>query len=359
MAYAPSFAYLLVGRAITGLCCGILSLAAPVYIAETATPATRGFLGSGFQLSVTIGVLITYIAGKYQSWSWLAIHLAIYPFILLVLMCLMPESPSWLISQGRISEATDALVFLYGNDPNNLASVQSEQTQVTFDESIEASRSTLSELSQPHNWKPAVIILCIMFFQQFSGVNAVIFYMVDIFKSTGSHLDPHDACIIVGTVQVVATFAACLLSDRAGRKILLIISGAVMCLSLTLMSTYYFFRDQHGSWFIHHFGWLPLVALIADIVAFSIGYGPIAWLLFGEMIPNSVKGLVSSMATSVNWISCFIVTKEFNDLTTELGFDGAYLVFAIICAISVGFVACFLPETKGKSLQEIEDHFRK
>lgn len=343
--YALNVSMLLVGRTVTGVCSGIISLAAPVYIMETSKPSARGFLGSGYQLTVAVGILLSYIVGKYLAWSWLAFHCTIYPVIFLVLMCFMPESPQWLIKRGKFSDATDAMLFLYGND-QALADPTAQ--------SHEENRFHYSEIIQSHILKPFILSLVLMFFQQFSGINAVMFYTVKIFVASGSDIDPHTATIIVGSVQVVFTLVACLLTDKSGRRILLIISGSVMALSFGLMSLYYFLKKENGN----EYGWMPILSIITFVAAYSIGYGPLPWVLLGELIPTKVKGSASAISAAFNWLCAFIVTKEFDDILRILNEDGTYLMFGLICFVAVIFVILFLPETKGKSVQEIENIFR-
>jgi MFS family permease len=197
-----------------------------------------------------------------------------------------------------------------------------------------------------------------MFFQQFSGVNAIIFYTTTIFQSAGSQaISPNDATILVGIVQVVATFAACLLTDRAGRRLLLVISGIGCGLSLVLMSVFYFVSSSSDT-FKSTYGWIPIVSLIGFIIAFSLGMGPIPWLLMGELLPAHVKSIASGLSSSFNWMCAFLITFFFSYLINGLHDSGTYLLFAIISFVSSVFVIFLLPETRGKSLQEIENLFR-
>jgi sugar porter (SP) family MFS transporter len=362
MAYAgrmESAIALLMGRFITGFCCGLISLSAPVYIAETANPSKRGFLGSGFQLSVTLGILLTYLTGKYVSWAYLAVISCIYPIMLLISMTLMPETPYWLIKKARISEATEANLFLHGSNGAQNIEVDISVPSISSDGlQTGTNKLNLSEFMKPHIMKPILLSLSLMFFQQFSGVNAIIFYTTTIFESAGSQaISPNDATILVGFVQVVATFAACLLTDRAGRRLLLVISGIGCGLSLVSMSTFYFVSSSNET-FKSTYEWIPIVALISFIIAFSLGMGPIPWLLMGELLPAHVKSIASGLSSSFNWMCAFLITFFFNYLIQGLSDSGTYLLFAIISFVSSVFVIFLLPETRGKSLQEIENLFR-
>lgn len=360
--YAKGPAMMMVGRLIAGFCGGAFSLAAPVYIGETSEDSIRGMLGAGFQLMVTIGILFTYVIGVGLSWEWNALICGFGPLVFLVLMIFPPESPRWLISAGKHAEASESLRWLRGASSSQEVEEELAEIQKSVDEGKLLSAS-LKDLLDPPIMKPVLICLGLMLFQQFSGVNAVIFYTVDIFKSAGTDIDPALAGIIVGIAQVVATLAASFLMDRAGRKMLLLISDVTMCIFLVCLGVFFYFKESgdegnaDNASIASDIGILPLISLIVFIVAFSLGYGPIPWLMMGELLPPHIKGLAGSIATSFNWILAFFVTKFFSDMKKGLGGAWCYWLFAIVCAAGTVFVFIFVPETKGKSLDEIQKYF--
>lgn len=207
-------------------------------------------------------------------------------------------------------------------------------------------------LSNPTNRKGFIISIMLMFFQQFSGINAVIFFTVDIFKMAGSSLDPNYCSIIVGVVQVLMTFASAALVERAGRKILLIQSSAVMCLCLTVLGIYFNVKDAGKD--VSSYGLIPLVSLVLFIISFSLGYGPIPWMMMGELLAPEVKGVASSIVVLFNWTAVFIVTKTFPILMESVGKDFTFWIFGVVMAVGTfyGFKALF--ETKGKSNAQIQ-----
>lgn len=192
----------------------------------------------------------------------------------------------------------------------------------------------------------------LMVFQQFSGINAVIFFTVPIFKSAGSNIDPSISAIIVGVVQVLTTFLAAVLVEKAGRKILLIQSSAVMCICLTVLGVY--FRLKNSGHDVSNIGWIPLMSLVMFIVSFSLGYGPIPWMMMGELLAPEVKSIATSFTVLFNWTAVFIVTKTFPILNESLGSDITFWIFAVIMAVGTlyGFKSVF--ETKGKSSAQIQ-----
>lgn len=194
--------------------------------------------------------------------------------------------------------------------------------------------------------------MMLMFFQQFSGINAVIFFTVDIFKMAGSSLNPSYCSIIVGVVQVLMTFVAAILVERAGRKILLIQSSAVMGLCLMVLGIYFNFKDAGKD--VSSFGLVPLISLVLFIISFSLGYGPIPWMMMGELLAPEVKGVASSFVVLFNWTAVFIVTKTFPILLESLGKDYTFWIFAVVMVLGTVYGFKELFETKGKSNAQIQ-----
>lgn len=191
-----------------------------------------------------------------------------------------------------------------------------------------------------------------MFFQQFSGINAVIFYTVPIFKSAGSTMDPGLSAIVVGVVQVLMTFASAVLVERAGRKVLLIQSSAIMGLCLAVLGVY--FRMKDGGTDVSSIGWIPLLSLVLFIVSFSLGYGPIPWMMMGELLAPEVKGIATSLVVLFNWVSVFIVTKSFSVLVVSVGSAFTFWTFGVVMAAGTFYGMRVLFETKGKSTAQIQ-----
>lgn len=213
--------------------------------------------------------------------------------------------------------------------------------------------ATIGDLfTVPTNRRGFTISLMLMFFQQFSGINAVIFYTVLIFKSAGSTMDADLSAIIVGVVQVLMTFAAAVLVERAGRKILLIQSSAIMGLCLAVLGIYFNLKDNNHD--VSSIGWIPLLSMVLFIVSFSLGYGPIPWMMMGELLAPEVKGIATSLVVLFNWIAVFVVTKSFPLLTASFGSDITFWIFAVIMALGTLYGLKEVFETKGKSNAQIQ-----
>ncbi|XP_077456213.1 protein HIRA isoform X3 [Stigmatopora argus] len=262
------------GRVLTGLASGGTSLVVPLYISEMAHERVRGTLGSCVQLMVVLGIIGVYLAGLFVDWRWLALCAAVPPTLLVASMCFMPETPRFLLSQGKQREAEEALRFLRG--PH--AAVAWECTRIQDACSQQGCSFHVSDLKDVGVYKPLVIGVMLMIFQQMSGINAVMFYAQNIF--TEAHFKESDlASVMVGTVQLFFTCVAALIMDKAGRKVLLVISGLVMVISTAAFGLYFHLMSRSASPEEHHanMGWLALLSMVVFITGkpiFSVDIHP-------------------------------------------------------------------------------------
>ncbi|XP_063792022.1 solute carrier family 2, facilitated glucose transporter member 8 isoform X2 [Pseudophryne corroboree] len=356
---------LLCGRLLAGLASGVTSLVVPVYISETSHSRVRGTLGSCVQLMVVTGIVGAYISGMFLDWRWLAVFCSVPPVLMLLFMCVMPESPRYLINQGRRSEALSALRFLRGPDVNH----EFEYRQIESSGNDESSLK-MADFRNPSIYKPFIIGILLMFFQQATGINAIMFYADMIFEEA-NFKNSSLASVIVGLVQVVFTAVAALIMDRAGRKLLLIISGTIMTISATLFGVFFKITEVHvhnssgpltlssGGDPAEHLAWLALASMGLFITGFAIGWGPIPWLVMSEIFPLRARGVASGMCVVTNWGCAFLVTKIFHDLMDSLTSYGTFWLFAGFCGLNVVFTILCVPETKGKTLEEIESYFQR
>lgn len=209
-----------------------------------------------------------------MNWSELAFLGGTLPVPFLVLMFLIPETPRWYVSRGREERARRALQWLRGKR----ADVEPELKGIVkshCDAERHASQNAIFDLLKRSNLKPLLISLGLMFFQQLSGINAVIFYTVSIFKDAGSTIDENLCTIIVGVVNFIATFIATILIDRLGRKMLLYISDVAMIITLLTLGTFFYYKNSGHD--ISNIGWLPLGSFVIFVLGFSLGFGPIPW----------------------------------------------------------------------------------
>jgi len=351
---ANSVILIYVGRVCTGICTGICSIICPTYVAETATAARRGFLGSCVQLMVTVGVLQVIVVGAGGSWRWISISCLVMVAVWALLLLLVPESPSHLVSTGRYTEARAALEWLRGTE------VETEYQEVVRSvEEAASQQAGVLDLLKKENLAPFVISLWLMLGQQLSGMNAVMFFAVSIFEAAGTKMNSVVENIIVAVAQVVSTLAAALLMDKLGRRLLLLLSSLLMVISIGLLGLYFYIKDElQKAELAHQLGSLPVISLSVFVSAFSIGFGPIPWLMMSELFSPEVKAPASSLSTTFNWSLAFLVTKFFSNLVSGLGEAWAFWAFGLFTIITFFFCLLFVPETKGRTLDEVQQMFR-
>lgn len=347
------FACLLVGRLVTGICTGFLLLICPVYIGEIAPPSIRGLLGSFHQFAITLGILFSYVCGNFLHWTWIAVACSAVLPVFVFAVSFIPETPRWLLSVKKSEAAEDALQRLRGQDTNiKVEFFKIEESMISAQQKV-----SWNDFRLPQVWKPLLITSGLMIFQQCSGINVVMFYTVDIFKMAQSSLDPNMQTVIVGICGVVGTVFSVLISDIVGRRILLLVSGFLMSVSMGGLGAFFYLLDRRHDFATDTLYWLPILCLVLYNFGFNVAYGPIPWVIMGELFPLRVKGAASSTSTVVNRLLAFCMTRYFSDIVDAIGAYGAYWMCCGFSVLSIPFVIFCMPETKGKTLEEIEQYF--
>ncbi|KAJ1688310.1 hypothetical protein LUZ63_019700 [Rhynchospora breviuscula] len=356
ISFAKDSSFLYMGRLLEGFGVGVISYVVPVYIAEIAPQNMRGALGSVNQLSVTIGILLAYILGMFVPWRVLAV-IGILPCTILIPgLFFIPESPRWLAKMGLLEDAELSLQVLRGFETDITAEINEIKRAVQSS----SKRTTIrfAELKLKRYRVPLTLGIGLLVLQQLSGINAVLFYASSIFKTAGL-TDSDLATCGLGAIQVVATGITTWLLDRAGRRILLIISTAGMSLSLLLVAVAFFMEGAYSesSNLYHIMSILSLVGLVAFVISFSLGLGAIPWIIMSEILPVNIKSLAGSVATLANWLTSFAITMTANLLLTWSS-GGTFTFYMLVSVFSLVFVVLWVPETKGRTLEEIQWSFR-
>ncbi|KAK6622024.1 hypothetical protein RUM44_001831 [Polyplax serrata] len=349
--FANQVVALFVARLLAGIATGGICVVAPLYIGEIAETSIRGNLGSYFQLLLTVGILFSYMLGALLDYTWLGIVSGVAPVVFLVALFFAPETPFYLVARNKRNLAEISLVWLRGKSRN--VSDELDRIEEEVDEARRNKGTFRDLISSRANRNALVISLGLMIFQQFCGINAVIFYAAEIFRIAGSDLDPNICAIIVGAFQVVFTYGAALLVDRAGRKILLLISSGVMIACLFTLGIYFQLTASDEE-LVKSIGWIPLIALNVFIACFSLGFGPLPWMMMGELFSTTIKEMACAMAVTMNWMLVFVVTKTFKDLILALGTAGTFWLFGSISCLGFLFICFVVKETKGKTFAEIQ-----
>ena len=344
---------LVIARIVIGVAIGLASAAAPVYISEVAPPESRGRLVSFFQLAVTIGILAAYLVGlafdHSEGWRWM-LGLGCVPALALAVgMLRMPQSPRWLVMSGDDYAARAVLAKIRVDDPDTIDLELAE-----IKESLDDKPGAWSELLQPVVKAALFVGVGLAILQQVTGINTVIYYAPTIVEFTGVNSSAGSilAAVGVGIINVAMTLLALRLLDRAGRRTLLMIGVSGMVISLFALGAA--FIGGGGSTIASI---VAIVSLMTYVASFAISLGPIFWLLNAEIYPLAVRSKAAGLGTMANWTFNFIVSLTFLLLIEALGRAGAFWFYAAIGLLTLWFCWKFVPETKGKPLEEIEAEF--
>lgn len=348
-----SFLYL--GRLLTGFGVGIISFTVPVYIAEIAPKHLRGGLGTVKMLSLTTGITMAYLCGIFLDWRPLAIVGVIPCIFLFIGLFFIPESPRWLAKVGNKNfEASLQVLRGYGSD----VSLERDEVKNAVEASRQQTSIRFSELWERRYALPLTIGIGLPLLQQLCGISGILFYSSSIFVSAG--ISSGDAASLgLASIQVVTNLVTAWLIDKAGRRLLLMISsgGMAICLFLVGLAFYLKSHFSEASQFESFYSILASASLLLYIIAFSLGVGPIPFITMSEILPTNIKGFAGSMAALGYWSASWVVTLTINSLL-QWSSTGTFLLYSLACVVTLIFVALYLPETKGRTLEEIEKSFR-
>lgn len=356
-ALPPDLTWFVISRILGGIGIGIASILAPMYISEIAPAAIRGRLVTIYQLGIVSGILLIYfvnagIAGLYDEawnieygWRWMFGSGVLPSMLFFILLLFVPESPRWLAQHGREDEALLILNKVSGAE-------QASQELREIKRPVLAESSSFAELLKPGLRTALVIGVILSILSQVTGINAIMYYAPEIFKSTGDGSGSAlMQTVLVGAVNLLFTLVAIKYVDQFGRKGLLLVGSAGMTVCLFLVGAAFYF------------GWLDgyfvLVPILAYIAFFAVSLGPMTFVVVGEIFPNRVRGKAMSVALFFLWVSVYLVSQTFPMLLESIGSAFTFWLYMAMSVIAFLFVWKALPETKGKSLEEIESFFSK
>jgi sugar porter (SP) family MFS transporter len=351
-ALAPNVATLVGGRVILGLAVGMASVVVPLYIAEMAPPDVRGALVTLNQLMITIGILVAYgvnaATAPFEAWRW-ALGLALVPAVALgVGMIFLPESPRWLMTQGAVDRARTVLGSLRAEDEQ----VEREMREIQEAESHE--EGGWRELLAPWVWPLVLVGLLFNFFGQASGINTIIYFAPTILERTSFAAAASIlATVGIGVVNVLMTVVGMALVDRVGRRPLLLSGIVGMALALVALGFVFFLASLSGAQ-----AWVALACLIIYIASFAVSIGVLIFLIPPEIFPLRVRGKAMGLALLINWGSNFIISLTFLPLLESIGEAATFWLYGGLNVIYLLFAFFFIPETKNRTLEEIEADLR-
>ncbi|MDE3136933.1 MAG: sugar porter family MFS transporter [Acidobacteriota bacterium] len=354
-AAAPTAGLLVAGRVIVGLGIGLSSTTVPLYISEISPAKARGWQVSLFQLAITVGILAAYIVdyafSGSQSWRWM-LGLAVVPGLVLGIgMFFMPETPRWLARRGRPEQARRVLEKVRGS-----ADVTEELQEIEATLAASQERGRWADLWSP-TVRPALLIgTGLAMFQQITGINTVIYYAPTIIRSTG--IPSASGAILatagIGLVNVLMTVVSMWLIDRIGRRPLLLAGTGGMVITMGALGLLFRTHVNGGS-----LATLEVVLLMSYVASFAVGLGPIFWLLISEIYPLKIRGEAEGTAAATNWVFNFLVSLTFLTLVQVMGASDSFWLYGLLSVAGWIFCYALVPETKGRTLEEIEATWHK
>jgi len=346
-----SLAELVVARMLGGFGVGMASMLSPLYIAEVSPARIRGRLVSLNQIAIISGMLVVswanwMIASPEDEnwnvtlgWRWMFASETLPAALFLVLLFLVPESPRWLTKQGREEEALGVLTRVGGPET---ARLQMDEIQ----EAIAQEGGSIRELFRPGIRVAVLIAVVLAVLQQVTGINAVLYYAPKVFES--AEVTPARALLQTVALQginLLFTLVAIWLVDRVGRKPLLLVTSTAMGVSLLLLGGAFFLKLP-AAW--------VFAFTLAYVGSFAVAMGPVVWVVLSEIFPTRTRGRAMAVATVSLWVACFAVSQTVPSMFKHLGRPATFWVYALMCGAAFLFVARFIPETKGKTLEQIE-----
>jgi sugar porter (SP) family MFS transporter len=342
---------LLFFRCLGGIAVGSASVVCPMYITEIAPPARRGFLVAVSQLNIVMGILVAYLSNYLvakvlgaehpATWRWMFGVMALPAIAFLLTAMFIPESPRWLIKQGRRPES-EAILARFGH-------ANPEQEAQEIEESLKGETTAVRQRLFQRKYARPLLLACIIgIFNQLDGINAVLYYAPQIFRMAGAgKADALMQSVIVGLTNFVMTIVAMGLIDRVGRKALLLVGSVTFVIS-HLLAAWVFRTNAHG--------WIVIAALMGIVGSHAYSQGAVVWVLINELLPNAVRASGSAVVCFIIWVFCGAVSWSFPVVVGEGGGRAAYAFefFAAMMVLQFFFVLNYLPETKGISLEELQ-----
>jgi len=346
-ALAPNVACFIAARAIGGLGIGISTVVAPLYISEIAPPKSRGRLAGMFQFNIVFGILIAFVSNALlagvgpHAWRWM-LGIAAFPSLFYTLLCFgLPESPRWLLA--RKGDRAAALEVLHRIEPDApTAQIEAETNEII---AASSAKGSSARLWTPRLRKPILLAILIAFFNQLSGINAILYFAPRIFELTG--LAAKAALLQsvgIGVTNLIFTFVGLWLIDRLGRRTLLFIGSFGYIASLGLVA---------WAFFTQHFSIVP-VCIFAFIAAHAIGQGAVIWVFIAEIFPNRQRAEGQSLGSFTHWIFAALLTTLFPKMVSAFPPGYIFSFFAFMMVLQLIWVATMVPETKGVPLEQIQ-----
>lgn len=355
-AMAPSVIWLILGRMVIGIAVGMVTFVVPMYLSEISPQKIRGMLVAMFQLSLTAGILLSYLIGAVfadavYNWRWMFFSGIVPSLVLFVGILFLNDTPRWLLTQKREKEALK--VFEMIEPDSDAAARVSEIKQTLRQENVPGQKFKF----QRWMLMPVFVGIGVMFMQIGTGINTIIYYTTTIFQMAGfdSAIGAIYATIGIGAVNFLMTLVAIMFTDKIGRKPLLYIGLTGMALSLLALGAVFEFAPLLGG----SLKWVAISSIIVYVASFACSLGPVGWILVSEILPLKIRGFAMSACTVANFVINFMVVLSFLPLVQTIGEAYTFWMYSGIAVACLFFTYYMIPETKGASLEKIEQNWQK
>ncbi|XP_068901530.1 facilitated trehalose transporter Tret1-like [Tenebrio molitor] len=365
IAMATNVPMLIMGRLLTGLASALGTSPAIVYITEIARADMRGSLISFAPAYASLGMVLTFLKGWFFSWRVVAWSCLGYTVIPCILIMFIPESPAWLVSKGKIEQASTSLAWINKyqpqpeNKPHTLAEMQLAQLQKEHQKKVDEAtgRGAIYKARaflKPTGYKPLLILIGLFLMQQFSGIYITLFHSVRFFESVGSPMNAYLASVLLSAVRLVMSIVDTYLLRTFSRRSLIMTSGLGMACCMLLSGLFTMWIHDGTTTML----WVPVTALLLYVVTSMIGLLPIPWTMTAELFPIEIRGVAHSIAYSMANILMFLAVQSYENLMLAFGgAAGVQFFFAVVSLVAVVYTFVVIPETHRKKLSEIEDYF--
>lgn len=351
--WSDSIAGFIFYRVLGGLAVGSASVLAPVYIAEVSPAHLRGRMVSINQLTIVIGISLAYYSNYLllsvgpNAWRWMFTAEVVPSLVFLFALIIIPESPRWLVAKKREPDAYKVLKRIGGPE---FAGIELKSIHNSLEGFTK--RANLKEVLHKRYRFVLLLAVFLAVFQQWSGINVILFYAPDIFAQTNQGIDSAlFQTTLIGLVNIVFTLLAMWLIDKVGRKILILTGAAGMTICYIIIGAFFYSGSTHSLFL--------LITILMTIAFFATGLAPTVWVVISEIFPNRVRGTAMSAATFALWTACYLLTLSFPVFVEWFSSAVTFGIYAVVCFIGGFVVLKYLPETKGKSLEELEKQLIK
>lgn len=328
-----------------------MSTASYTYVSEISLPEKRGFLQAFGPISASFGILFAYVSGYFLHWATVARISIGFSTFTFISICFLPESPAYYLNKNNLTKSFQIYLWFRRNN------AQAQQEIERNDTSKNCSKNENVYLS-PQTIKPFFILIGLFLLQQLSGIYTILFYAVNFFQETDLEINDYISSIIVGCIRFAMAILGAILINRFGRRILCVFSSFGMALAMLIVAIYIKYYEIYTNE-QKILPYLPLVGIVFNVFFSMVGMLPIPWILVGELFPLQVRSIMGGIVICIAQCFVFICVKIYNDMLNILSFSGTLFFFSVASMFTMIYCKAILPETKNKSLCDIEEYFKR